>query len=43
MSSTPRIVVGAGMYGDGAAPNVGYTNESDGATPFFPIGIFSGA
>ena len=43
MSSTPLIVVGVGMYGDGAAPNVGYTNESDGATPLFHVGIFSGA
>ena len=33
MSSGPQTVVGAGMYGTGATPNVGYTNGSDGATP----------
>ena len=43
MSSGPRTVVGAGMYGAGATPKVGYTNESDGATPLCHVGIFSGA
>ena len=33
MSSSPWTVVGAGMYGAGADPKVGYTNGSDGATP----------
>ena len=35
--------MGAGMYGAGAASNVGYTNGSDGATPPCHWGIFSGA
>ena len=43
MSSGPQIVVGAGMYGAGAAPKVGYTNGSDGATPLCHASIFSGA
>ena len=43
MSLGPRIVVGTGMYGAGAAPKVGYTNGSDGATPLCHVGIFSGA
>ena len=33
MSSGPRTVVDAGMYGAGGAPKVGYTNGIDGATP----------
>ena len=37
MSSCPRTVVGAGMYGAGVAPMVGYTNGSDGATPLCHI------
>ena len=43
MSSGPRIVVGADMYGAGAASKVGYMNGSDGATPLYHVGIFSGA
>ena len=43
MSYGPRTVVGAGMYGAGAAPKVGYMNGSDGATPLCHVGIFSGA
>ena len=43
MSSGPRTVVGVGMYGAGAAPKVGYTKGSDGATPLCHVGIFSGA
>ena len=42
MSSGPRAVVGAGIYWAGAAPKVGYTNESDGATPLCHMGIFLG-
>ena len=43
MSYGPWIVVGAGMYGAGATPKVGYMNESDGATPLCHVGIFSRA
>ena len=31
------------MYGACATLKVGYTNESDGATPLYHVGIFSGA
>ena len=43
MSSAPRTVVDADMYGVGAAQKVGYTNENDGATPLCHMDIFSGA
>ena len=43
MSFGPRIVVGAGIYGAGVAPRMGYTNGSDGAMPLCHVGIFSGA
>ena len=43
MSSGPRAVVGADMYGAGASPNVGYTNGSDSARPLCHVAIFSGA
>ena len=43
MSSGPRTIVGAGIYRAGAAPNVGYPNESDGAVPPCHAGMFSGA
>ena len=43
MSSGPQTVVGAGMYGAGATPNVGYMNGSDSATPLYHVGIFSRA
>ena len=43
MSSGPRTVVDAGMYGAGAAPKVGYTNGNDGVTPLCHVGIFSRA
>ena len=43
MSFGPRTVVGAGMYGAGVAPKVGYTNGSDGVAPICHVGIFSGA
>ena len=43
MSSGPKKVVDAGMYGDGGAPKVGYTNKIDGAKPLCHVGIFSGA
>ena len=43
LSSGPRTIVDAGMYGAGAASNVGYTNKNDGATPLCHVGIFSGA
>ena len=43
MSSGPRTVVGAGMYGAGATPKVGYTNGSDGAAPLCHASIFLGA
>ena len=33
MSSSPRTVVGAGMYRVGVALKVGYTNIKGGATP----------
>ena len=36
MSSAPQIVVGVGIYRAGAAPNIGYTHGSDGATPLLP-------
>ena len=42
MSSGPRTLVDAGMYGADVASNVGYTNENDGATPLYHVGIFSG-
>ena len=40
MSSGPRTVVGACMNEASAAPKVGYTNISDGATPLYHVGIF---
>ena len=43
MSFGPRIVVGAGMYGAGAASKGGYMNGSEGATPLYHVGIFSRA
>ena len=43
MSSGHRTVVGAGIYGAGAAPKVGYLNGSDGAAPPCHVGMFSGA
>ena len=43
MSSGPRTMVGAGMYGAGAASKVGYKNRSDGAMPLCHMGIFLGA
>ena len=43
MSSSPRTVADAGIYGTGAAPKAGYTNENDGAMPLCHVGIFSGA
>ena len=43
MSSGPRTVVGANMYGAGVAPKVGYMNGSDRAMPLCHVGIFSGA
>ena len=35
--------MGAGIYGAGVAPRMGYTNGSDGAMPLCHVGIFSGA
>ena len=43
MSSSPRTVVGAGIYRVVSTPKVGYTNGSDGATPLYHMGKFSGA
>ena len=43
MSLGPRTVMGAGMYGAGVAPKVGYMNGSDGVVPLCHAGIFSGA
>ena len=43
MSSSPRIVMGSGMYRAGATSKVGYMNGSDDAMPLFHVGIFSGA
>ena len=43
MSLGSRTVVGAGMYGTSVAPNVGYSNGSDGAAPPSHAGMFSGA
>ena len=43
MSSGPWIATGAGIYGIGAAPKVGYPNGSDGATPPSHAGMFSRA
>ena len=42
MSSGPRTVVGAVIYGAGVAPKVGYPNGSDGAPPPCHAGMFSG-
>ena len=42
MSSGPRTVVGAGIYWAGAAPKVGYPNESDGAMPICHVSIYLG-
>ena len=42
ISFSPRIVVVAGIYGVGAAPKVGYTNGSDGATLLCHVGISLG-
>ena len=33
MSSGPQTAVGAGIYGAGATPKVGYPKGSDGAAP----------
>ena len=41
MSLGPRIAAGAGIYGTGAAPKVGYLNESDGTAPLSHAGMFS--
>ena len=35
--------MGAGIYGAGAAPNVGYPNGSDGGAPLCHAGMFSRA
>ena len=43
MSSGPQTMVGACMNEASATPKVGYTNRSDGATPLYHVGIFSGA
>ena len=43
MSSGPRTVVGAGIYGASAAPKVGYSNISDGVVPLCHVGTFSEA
>ena len=43
MSLGPRIAAGAGIYGTGAAPKVGYLNESDGTAPPNHAGMFSRA
>ena len=43
MSSGPQTAVGAGIYGAGAAPKVGYPNGSDGAAPPCHTSMFSGA
>ena len=43
MSSGPLTIVGASIYGTGAAPKVGYSNESDGAAPPTHAGMFSRA
>ena len=43
MSSSPRTVVDAGMYGVGAASKVEYTNRNNSATPLFHVAIFLGA
>ena len=43
MSSGPWTVVDAGIYGAGAALNIGYTNGSDGDMPLYHAGIFFGA
>ena len=42
MFSSPRTVVGVGIYEAGAALKVRYTNRNDGAMPLCPVGIFSG-
>ena len=41
MSSGPQTVMNAGMCRVSAASKVGYTNESDGATPLCHMGMFS--
>ena len=43
MSSSPRAMVDVSMCGEGAAPKVGYVNESDGAMPLCHVSTFSGA
>ena len=43
MSSSPWIVVGAGIYGANTAPKVGYPNGSDGAAPLCHTGMCSRA
>ena len=42
MSSGPRIAAGAGIYGTGAAPKMGYPNGSDGAAPLATWACFQG-
>ena len=42
MSSGPRTVVGASIYGASEALKVGYTNESDGAMPYATWVYFQG-
>ena len=43
MSSGPRIVVDVSMCKAGAAPKIGYMNESGGAMPLCHVGTFSRA
>ena len=40
MSSGPRTMVDASMYGASTTPKVGYTNGNDGAMPLCHVGIF---
>ena len=35
--------MGAGIYGAGVAPKVGYPNGSDDTAPLYHVGMFSGA
>ena len=42
MSSGPRIEIGVGIYGTGAAPKVGYPNGSDDVAPPSHTDMFSG-
>ena len=43
ISYGPRTVVGAGIYGASAAPNLGYPNISDSVAPLYHTGTFSWA